>query len=135
MPTLPSGYSKVKSDFGTVVYKLYKERPNRSDALKKCTTDASYLHFPQSTNKQENLFYYDLIYPSLKHSNSYARGIGAIWLDISKSNSWSNWAEDAKSSTGRPYTTMIFKTGEKNQNWNRVETDHTYYFVCTAVFK
>ena len=87
---LPSGYTKVKSDFGTVVYKLYKERPNRSDALKKCSTDASYLHFPQPTNKQENLFYYDLLYPSLKHSNSYSYGFGAIWLDISKSKSWTN---------------------------------------------
>ena len=69
MPSLPSGYTKIKSDFGMVFYKLYKDYKIRSEALSKCTSDASFLHFPQPSNKQENLFYYDLIYPSAEHDN------------------------------------------------------------------
>ena len=132
---LPSDYTKVNADFGIVVYKLYETSKTRPDALSTCTSDGSFLHFPQPTNAKENLFYYDLIYPSLKHTRSYTVGDGAIWLDTSKSGSWSNWAKNAASSSGKPYTTMIFKTGEREKNWNRVPTDHHYYFVCTAVFK
>merc|ERR1712150_356820 len=107
-----------------------KKRP---DALSTCTGDASFLHFPQPTNKQENLFYYDLIYPSVKHkSGGYSDS--AIWLDISKSDSWNNWFNSAQNASERPYTTMVFKTGERDQNWYRVPTSYSYYFVCTAVF-
>ena len=129
------GYSVVKSDFGIVVYKLYITDKNRSDALSTCTGDASFLHFPQPTNNQENLFYYDLIYPSIRHDGSYTSNAGAIWLDISKSNSWSNYREGAPDSSDNPYTTMMFRTSERDKNWNRVPTRHKYYFVCTAVFK
>ena len=136
IPSLPSGYKTVKSDFGMVVYKLYKETKFRGTALKTCTDDASFLHFPQPSNKQENLFYYDLIYPYVKHS-SYTNSDSAIWLDTSKSISWSNWREGVPSSSGNPYTSMMFKTGERDKNWTRVPIfyDHQYYFVCTAVFK
>ena len=129
------GYSVVKSDFGIVVYKLYRSPKTRLEALNTCTGDGSFLHFPQPRNEQENLFYYNLIYPSIKHEESYTYGRGAIWLDISKSNSWSNYREGAPDSSDNPYTTMMFKTGEKDKNWNRVATHHKYYFVCTAVFK
>ena len=130
---LSSGYKTVKSDFGMVVYKLYKDTKSRSDALSTCTGDASFLHFPQPSNKQENLFYYNLIYPSINHG-SYIDGGSAIWLDTSKSISWSNWREGVPSSSGNPYTSMMFKTGERDKNWNRVGIRHVYYFVCTAVF-
>ena len=93
IPSLPSGYKTVKSDFGMVVYKLYKETKFRGTALKTCTDDASFLHFPQPSNKQENLFYYDLIYPSINHGD-YTDVKSAIWLDTSKSNSWSNWVDN-----------------------------------------
>ena len=136
IPSLPSGYKTVKSDFGMVVYKLYKETKFRGTALKTCTDDASFLHFPQPSNKQENLFYYDLIYPYVQH-RGYAFSQSAIWLDISKSNSWSNWVTDFSTSKSSFYTTMIFKTGARDKNWTRVPIfyDHQYYFVCTAVFK
>ena len=133
IPSLPSGYTKVKSDFGMVFYKLCKDYKIRSEALSKCNSDASFLHFPQPSNKQENLFYYDLIYPSAIHTD-YTEYLGAMWLDISKSNSYTNWREGAPSSSGKPYTTMTFKTGTREKNWNRVETSHKYMFVCTAVF-
>ena len=42
--SLPSGYTTVKSDFGMVVYKLYKGSKKRPDALKTCTDNASFLH-------------------------------------------------------------------------------------------
>ena len=135
IPSLPTGYTTVKSDFGMVVYKMYKTTKRRPDALSTCKGDASFLHFPQPTNKQENLFYYDLIYPFVDIHNSYTLDKGSIWLDTSKSNSWSNWRKNVPSSSGNPYTSMMFKTGERDQNWNRVPTDYIYYFVCTAVFK
>lgn len=154
---LPStlGYSVVKSDFGIVVYKLYDSGKTRSEALNTCTSDASFLHFPQPTNEQENLFYYDLIHPSAsdvrqrtRYRHPYGSPYDAIWLDISKSF-WSNYEEDAPSSsvttvsphsltTAVPeelYTTMSLKTGERDKNWNRVPTSYRYMFVCTAVFK
>ena len=133
IPSLPSGYKAVKSDFGMVAYKLYKDYKIRSEALSKCTNDASFLHFPQPSNKQENLFYYDLIYPSAIHT-SHFEYLGAMWLDISKSNSWTNWREGAPSASGNPYTTMSFKTGAREKNWNRVPTSNKYMFLCTAVF-
>ena len=132
--SLPSDYKKVNTDFGVVVYKLYKSSKNRHEALKICTDDASFLHFPQPSNSEENLFYYDLVYPSARH-DSYTHDQAAIWLDISKAGSWSNWAKNAPSVSGNPYTTMIFKTGEREKNWNRVHATNVYYFVCTAVFK
>ena len=61
------------SDFGTVFYKIYQTAKQRPDAFSTCTGDASFLHFPQPTNEQENLFYYDLINPSVEngyYSNS-----------------------------------------------------------------
>ena len=145
---LPSGYKKVETDFGMVVYKLYTTSKTRPEAMKTCTSDGSFLHFPQPTNEKENLFYYDLIYPSLisdysssdysssDYSSVYTSdNTKEIWLDISKSNSWSNWAENAGSSYWKPYTTMIFKTGEREKNWNHVPSDNVCYFVCTAAFK
>ena len=135
IPPLPSGYKKVKSDFGMVFYKFYKVVKTRVPALKTCADDASFLHFPQPTNKQENLFYYDLIHPDIGHGDYTTNGISAIWLDISKSNSWSNWVDNFSTSSRSHHTTMIFKTGERDKNWNRVPTTHNYYFVCTAVFK
>ena len=133
-PLLSSGYKTVQSDFGMVVYKLYKTSKTRPDALSTCTGDASFLHFPQPTNKQENLFYYDLIYPNIGHG-SYTDSNSAIWLGTSKSNSWSNWVDNFTTESSTYYATMIFKTGERDKNWNRVPTRHSYYFVCTAVFK
>ena len=135
IPTLPSGYKKVKTDFGIVVYKLYTEWKNHPEALKTCTDDASFLHFPQPSNSKENLFYYDLVYPSTGHDSYDSYTYSAIWLDISKAGSWSNWAITAPSESGRPYATMMFKTGEREKNWYRVPTDYRFYFVCTAVFK
>ena len=135
-PSLPRGYKKVKSDFGMVVYKLYTDYKKRPEALKKCTSDASFLHFPQPSNSEENLFYYDLVYPSAIHDKGYSKYTGAMWLDISKANSWSNWAKNAMSvSKDRPYTTMIFKSGERDKNWNRAWSEAQYMFLCTAVFK
>ena len=135
IPSLPSGYKTVKSDFGTVVYKLYEGYKTRPEALKKCTSDGSFLHFPQPSNEQENLFYFDLIYPSAKHDVNIQNENGAMWLDISRSNNFTNWAEKAASSSGNPYITMIFlNRGVRNKNWNRVAKFHKYMFVCTAVF-
>ena len=134
IPSLPSGYKQVKSDFGTVFYKLYTGEKKRPDALLTCTSDASYLHFPQPKNKQENLFYYDLIFPFATHYG-HVSFKDAIWLDNSQSNSWSNFREGAPSSSDNPYITMIFTTGERDKNWHRVPTSHKYMFVCTAVFK
>ena len=116
-------------------YKLYKGEKKQQDALSTCTSDASYLHLPQPANKQQNLFYYDLILPSAttnagSYSSSYT---GAIWLDISKASSWSNWAKNAASSGD--YYTMTFKAGERDKNWNRVPDTHKYMFVCTVVFE
>ena len=129
-----SGYTKVESDFGMVFYKVYQTAKERPDALSTCTGDASFLHFPQPTNEQENLFYYDLINPSVENYH-YSNSNSAIWLDISKANSWSNWVATFSTSSSTYYTTMVFKTGERDRNWNRVPTSHKYYFVCTAVFK
>ena len=117
-----------------VFYKLYKVSKKRPEALKTCTSDGSFLHFPQPKNQHENLFYYDLIYSSMAH-DSYTNDKAAIWLDISKSNSWSNWVDNFSTKSSTFYTTMIFKTGERDKNWNRVPTSNVYYFVCTAVFK
>ena len=117
-----------------VFYKLYQNSEKRPDALSICTGDASFLHFPQPTNEQESLFYYDLINPSVNH-DSYTSSSSAIWLDISEANSWSSWVENFSTDSIHYYTTMIFKTGERDKNWNRVSTSNVYYFVCTAVFK
>ena len=133
IPSLPSGYKKVKTDFGMVVYKLYTSPKHRPEALKTCTSDASFLHFPQPSNSEENLFYYDLVYQSATH-NSYTLNTAAIWLDISKAGSWSNWAKTAPSVSENPYPTMMFKTGERERNWYRGKMIYNYYFVCTAVF-
>jgi len=117
-----------------VFYKVYQTAKQRPEALSTCTGDASFLHFPQPTNEQENIFYYDLINPSVENGD-YSNSNSAIWLDISKANSWSNWVATPSSSSSTYYTTMVFKTGERDRNWNRVPTYHSYYFVCTAVFK